>query len=65
LAKKNADIQWCYFNENSQPQYVLLDNEANLLAAPKARDLDAKSYGTWLQNGVDLYQLRMKDVIAK
>ncbi|MCX6182719.1 MAG: protein-disulfide reductase DsbD family protein [Bacteroidetes bacterium] len=34
LAQKNADIEKCWFNSNSQPFYVLMNNEEQLLNNP-------------------------------
>jgi thiol:disulfide interchange protein DsbD len=59
LDKKNADIQACYFNANSQPQYALLDNKGELLQPTRGRDLDKDSYNKFLKDGLKVYQKRM------
>jgi thiol:disulfide interchange protein len=59
LADKNADIQDCYFNENSQPQYALLDNQGELLQETRYYDLDVQAFAEWLQAGLNEYNSRM------
>jgi thiol:disulfide interchange protein DsbD len=61
LAKKNADIQLCYFGANAQPFYVLMDNKAELLAHPRAYDLNKDEYVKLLEDGVKLYKQRMAE----
>lgn len=47
LAKKNADIEKCWFDFNAQPFYVLMDNNEQLLNNPISYD-KAKSVSTFL-----------------
>ncbi len=47
LAKKNADIEKCWFDFNAQPFYVLMDNNEQLLNNPISYD-KAKSVGFFL-----------------
>ena len=47
LAKKNADIEKCWFDFNAQPFYVLMDNNEHLLNHPISYD-KAKSVSTFL-----------------
>jgi thiol:disulfide interchange protein DsbD len=51
LGKQNADIQIVNFNKNSQPYYVLLDAQGNVLAQPRAYDLDADAFVKFLEEG--------------
>jgi len=44
LDKKNADIQACYFNQNSQPMYVVLDGKENLMSPPRGTTFNGESY---------------------
>lgn len=60
LAKKNADIQMCYFNANAQPLYVLMDNTETLLATPRPYDLDKDAYVKFLEDGVKRYKENLK-----
>jgi thiol:disulfide interchange protein len=48
LAKKNADIEKCWFDFNAQPFYVLMDNNEQLLNNPISYD-KAKSVSTFLE----------------
>jgi thiol:disulfide interchange protein DsbD len=60
LAKKNADLQMCYFNANAQPLYVLMDNQEDLLAKPRPYDLDKDAYVKFLEDGVKRYKENLK-----
>ncbi|CAD5267714.1 MULTISPECIES: cytochrome c biogenesis protein CcdA [unclassified Imperialibacter] len=48
IGKQNADLQITRFNNNAQPFYVILDPNENLLAAPKAYDLNIANFVTFL-----------------
>lgn len=61
LAKKNADIQACYFNANSQPMYGLMDNKGSLLQPKRNYDLDVDAYVAFLKNGLSEYNKRMEE----
>jgi thiol:disulfide interchange protein DsbD len=58
LDKKNADIQSCFFNESSQPQYALLDNKGNLLQPTRGHNLDVDAYYKFLKKGVKVFESR-------
>jgi thiol:disulfide interchange protein DsbD len=60
LSKKNLDIQGCYFAENSQPQYILLDNRGEMIAPERAYNLDVAAYADWLHEGLEEYKKRME-----
>lgn len=52
--------QWSYlqrykFGINSQPYYVLLDNEGNPLAKPRVYDENVDAFVKWLEDGVKVY----------
>jgi len=44
IGKQNADFQITRFNNNAQPFYVLLDTNENLLASPRAYNLDIPAF---------------------
>lgn len=55
LSEKNAEIQACYFNSNSQPMYVLMNADETLLQKPGSAETfkyDAKKFAEFLQNGI-------------
>lgn len=52
LGKKNTEIQIKRFHANAQPFYVLLDGDGNLLAEPRAYDLDIAAFVKFLDDGV-------------
>jgi len=56
LGKQNADIQIVNFNTNSQPYYILLDYKGNVLAKPRAYDLDVKEFIKFLKQGRDEFK---------
>ena len=55
IGKVFADLQITRFNVNSQPYYVLLDTAGNLLAAPRAYNLDRDAFVTFLDNGLETF----------
>ena len=48
LAKKNVDIEKCWFNFNAQPYYVLMDNNEQILNNPISYD-KANSVSNYLK----------------
>ncbi|MCO6494593.1 MAG: thioredoxin family protein [Bacteroidetes bacterium] len=56
LGKKNSDIQSCMFGSNSQPNYILLDNDENLLNSPQPYDLSVENFIRFLKQGVKHYK---------
>lgn len=55
IGEINSQLQAGKFNSNSQPDYVLLDNKANLLAEPQGAVYDANAYAKYLQEGLKKY----------
>jgi thiol:disulfide interchange protein DsbD len=53
VGKVFADLQITRFNVNSQPYYVLLDTNGNLLTAPRAYDLDIDAFVKFLDDGME------------
>ena len=51
IGNKWSDFQASTFGANSQPYYVLLDHDQELLVAPTAFDLDANKYVKFLDAG--------------
>ena len=62
LAHKNADIQKCWFNGNSQPFYVLMNNEEQLLNNPIAYETakSPEAFLKFLKEGKVKYDLNRK-----
>jgi thiol:disulfide interchange protein DsbD len=48
----NSDIQASKFNSNSQPDYVLLDDNGQLLVPPQGAVYDAMAYAQYLNSGL-------------
>ena len=53
IGKVYADLQIYNFNVNAQPYYVLLDHGGNLLAKPRAYDLDVDAFIAFLETGIE------------
>jgi thiol:disulfide interchange protein DsbD len=52
IGKIFADLQITRFNVNSQPYYVLLDTNGNLLNKPRAYDLNVDAFVKFLDEGL-------------
>jgi len=52
LGKKYQDFQITRFNQNSQPLYVLLDTEGEVLIPPRSYNLNVESFIEFLDSGV-------------
>lgn len=55
LGEKNAEIQACYFNSNSQPMYVLMTGDEVLLQNPASAEnfnYDPKPFAEFLKTGL-------------
>ena len=55
-----ADFQISRFKINSQPYYVLLDTAGNLLAKPRAYNLNVDEFITWMDGGLDNFLKQQK-----
>ncbi|MDW3197433.1 MAG: cytochrome c biogenesis protein CcdA [Cytophagales bacterium] len=51
IGKQNMDFQITRFNNNAQPFYVILDGNGELLAGPKAYDLNVSNFVAFLDEG--------------
>lgn len=58
IGKKNSDFQASKFNSNSQPLYVIVDPQGNVLLPPSGADYDVNSYAAYLQKGIDLFKTK-------
>ena len=56
----NSDIQVNMFNSNSQPYYVIVDPNGNLLVKPKAFDLNIDNYTEFLDKAVEAFKKQNK-----
>ena len=57
---KWSDLQASVYNTNSQPYYVLLDNEGNQLALPRGYTPDIETYAAFLDEGLCRYEKRKR-----
>jgi thiol:disulfide interchange protein DsbD len=56
IGDKWATFQTLNFRNNSQPFYVLLDHEMNMLNQPTGYTPDSDEFGEWLQEGVEEFR---------
>ncbi|WP_083187244.1 protein-disulfide reductase DsbD family protein [Polaribacter vadi] len=56
IGKQNADYQITKFTTNSQPLYVLIDHNEEVLTTPKSYDLDVNNFIAFLKSGVKKYK---------
>ena len=56
IGKINADLQISMFKVNSQPYYVIVDNEGKPLVDPIAHTLDISTYLDFLNRGIEAYK---------
>ncbi|MEX8549308.1 MAG: protein-disulfide reductase DsbD family protein [Mucilaginibacter sp.] len=55
IGKKWSELQASRFKANSQPFYVLLDDDGNLLVPPQGADKNATRYSQFLQSGLTAF----------
>ncbi|MCX6286510.1 MAG: thioredoxin family protein [Bacteroidetes bacterium] len=60
IGKIYADLQISGYNINSQPYYVLLDTSGNLLAQPRAYNLNVDEFVKWLDGALDNFRKQQK-----
>jgi thiol:disulfide interchange protein DsbD len=58
---KWSDMQRTQYQTNSQPYYVLLDNNGKILANPRGYTPDVETYVKFLDEGICRYQKRMRN----
>jgi thiol:disulfide interchange protein DsbD len=55
---KWSDLQISVYKTNSQPYYILLDNQGKVLAKPRGYTPDVKAYVSYLDEGLCRYEKR-------
>ena len=56
IGNKWSYFQASTFGTNSQPYYILLDNNGKMLENPSAYDLDVEHYISFLENGLKIFK---------
>jgi thiol:disulfide interchange protein len=56
IGNKWSDLQAARFNANSQPYYVLLDTNGNLLLPPQGADYNPLNFVTFLHKGLQVFR---------
>jgi thiol:disulfide interchange protein DsbD len=55
IGNKYSDLQASRFNTNSQPYYVLLGRDGNVLATPQGANYEPENFVRFLQSGLQAY----------
>ncbi|CDT09949.1 Thiol:disulfide interchange protein dsbD [Sphingobacterium sp. PM2-P1-29] len=58
IGNKNSDFQASKFNSNSQPLYVIVDTEGNVLVPPSGANYDPVEYAKYLQSGIGAFNAK-------
>jgi len=58
IGNKNSDFQAATFNSNSQPLYVIVNPNGDVLLSPSGANYDIGSYAAYLQKGIDAFKQR-------
>jgi thioredoxin-related protein len=64
VGKKWTELQIAHFNRNSQPYYVLLDNNLKVLNEPRGYTPDIIEYKDFLQCGYDRFRKDNKNYLV-
>ncbi len=56
LGKKYQDFQITKFNQNTQPLYVLMDPDGDLLVPSRSYNLDVEGFVKFLDSGIEAYK---------
>ncbi|MCK4699224.1 MAG: hypothetical protein KAT38_02780, partial [Bacteroidales bacterium] len=56
IGKMNADFQISRFRINTQPYYVILDHDENVLIPPMSYNLNIREYNDFLDAGLKKFE---------
>lgn len=56
IGNKNSDFQASAFNSNSQPLYVIVDPNGQVLVPQSGANYNVEQYKAFLQSGVDAFK---------
>lgn len=60
LGDKNADYETTAYNTNSQPYYVIMDGNGNVLVPPQGANFSVANYIKFLESGIEAYKNKIK-----
>jgi len=55
IGKANTDLEINMFGTNTQPLYVILDHDGNILGEKMEHNLDIQDYLDWMDTGLNLF----------
>ncbi|HEY4324485.1 MAG TPA: cytochrome c biogenesis protein CcdA [Mucilaginibacter sp.] len=58
IGGKNSDYETTQFNTNSQPFYVIIDGNGNVLVPPQGANFDVSNYTKFLDSGIKAYNAK-------
>ncbi|WP_086946688.1 protein-disulfide reductase DsbD, partial [Sphingobacterium sp. JB170] len=58
IGNMNSDFQAATFNSNSQPLYVIVDPQGNVLLPPSGANYDIASYADYLKKGIEIFKTK-------
>jgi thiol:disulfide interchange protein DsbD len=56
IGGKNSDFETTKFNTNSQPFYVIIDGNGNILVPPQSANYNVENYTRFLDSGIAAYK---------
>ncbi|MDF2431357.1 MAG: hypothetical protein JWP44_988 [Mucilaginibacter sp.] len=56
IGGKNSDYETTQFNTNSQPYYVIIDSNGNVLVPPEGANFSVENYTKFLESGIAAYK---------
>jgi thiol:disulfide interchange protein DsbD len=56
IGGKNSDFETVTFNTNSQPFYVIMDGDGNVLVTPQGANFSVDNYTKYLESGLAAYK---------
>ncbi|PWS28258.1 hypothetical protein DHW03_10230 [Pedobacter yonginense] len=61
IGNKWSDFQASTYNSNSQPQYIIIDAEGNVLVPPQGADYNAENYIKFLDSGKEAFKKKTNE----
>ena len=56
IGQQNADLQITRYGNNAQPYYLILNPGGEILAGPRAYNLDVQDFYSFLKRGIESFE---------